>query len=174
MKNIWSSFKDAESAVNAIFSALQTGVVIIDAKEHNIVDINEAAIKMIGLPKEQVIGKICHSFICPAERGKCPITDLKQTVDESERSLIRGDGTSLPILKSVKNIFIDKKEYLIESFVDISKLKDIENTKDEIDAELKKRLGELERFQKVTLGREDRIMELKAEVNRLKALVGEK
>ena len=79
---------------------------------------------MIGAPKEQIIGRVCHKFICPAEEGRCPITDLKQQLDSSERVLLTAAGTSLPVLKKWSRFASGGREYLMDSFVDISALEE--------------------------------------------------
>ena len=43
------------------------------------------AARLIGAPRDEILGKICHKFICPAEEGLCPITDLGQAVDNTEQ-----------------------------------------------------------------------------------------
>ncbi len=106
-----------------IIRTLPTGVVLIDEQNHKIINANPLALEMFGMEKEEITGKICHKFICPAEKGKCPITDLGQEVDHSERALIRADGSELPILKSVVHINLNGRKCLLESFIDISDLK---------------------------------------------------
>ena len=115
--------KDNKNRVMKVFESLLTGVIIIDAETRNIVDANPIAIKMIGAKKKDIIGKICHNFICPAEEGRCPILDLGQKVDKSERILLRADGSELPVLKSVTAMNLNKKKYIIDSFMDISEQK---------------------------------------------------
>jgi signal transduction histidine kinase len=78
---------------------------------------------MLGVPKVQLLGSTCHKFICPAEIGACPITDRHETVDNSERLLIKGNDERLPILKSVVPLERKGKTLLIESFIDISQRK---------------------------------------------------
>jgi PAS domain S-box-containing protein len=78
---------------------------------------------MIGGSNESVSGSVCHRFICPAELGKCPVTDLGQTVDSSERVLLTKGGERIPILKSVVRTTLGGKEVLIESFIDITERK---------------------------------------------------
>jgi two-component system sensor histidine kinase HydH len=63
--------------------------------------------------------------VCPAEEGRCPITDLGRNVDNAERVLLRVDGTATSILKSVTAI-LNGQEYLLESFIDISERKRME------------------------------------------------
>lgn len=103
-----------------IFSMVQAGIILIDAETHTIVDANPWALKMIGASRDEVIGSTCHNFVCPAELGKCPVTDLHKDIDNSERVLITIDGKQVPILKTVSRIELEGKDYLIESFLDIS------------------------------------------------------
>lgn len=103
-----------------LFSMVQAGILVIDAEAHTIVDVNPWALKMIGAEREEVIGSVCHQFVCPAELGKCPVTDLCNRIDNSERILLTSDGREVPILKTVSTLELEGKEYLIESFLDIS------------------------------------------------------
>ena len=86
-------------------------------------DANPLALAMAGRRREEVIGHECHRFVCPAERSRCPICDLGGTVDNSERKLLRADGTLLPILKTAVPIMLRGRKVLLESFVDISERK---------------------------------------------------
>ena len=90
-KNGQNSLRNNEKYLNLIFSSIHTALMIIETRSHRIVDVNPIAEKMIGLPGEKIIGQICHKFICPAEAGKCPVTDLK-IVDNSERVLLTASG----------------------------------------------------------------------------------
>ena len=81
---------------------------------------------MIGVEAEQILGQICHKYICPAEKGKCPITDLKQDVDQSEKKLLRANGEVVDIIKSVNHSVINEKKCLVESFFDITEIKEAE------------------------------------------------
>ncbi|HWR26219.1 MAG TPA: PAS domain-containing sensor histidine kinase, partial [Methanosarcina sp.] len=86
------------------------------------------AAEMIGLPQQKIVGNTCHHFICPADEGKCPIRDLGMKVDRSECILINKDGKKIPVLKSVVPIEISDKKYLVESFVDMTKSKEVEES----------------------------------------------
>jgi light-regulated signal transduction histidine kinase (bacteriophytochrome) len=95
---------------------------------------------MIGMPKEHIIGQVCCSFICPAEKCKCPITDLGQTIHKSERVLLRADGKAVPILKTVDSVMLDGRPHLIESFIDITERKQAEQALKEAHDLLEKRV----------------------------------
>ncbi|MDD4005199.1 MAG: ATP-binding protein [Elusimicrobiaceae bacterium] len=107
--------------------AMPFGVVVISEKKHKILSANNMAIRLFGYEKaEDVVGKECHKFICPSERGACPITDLRQNVDGSERMLVRKNGGLAPILKSVTKLVVDGEPVLVEAFIDISERKKME------------------------------------------------
>jgi PAS domain S-box-containing protein len=109
-----------------IIESTQSGIVLIDPITHAIVDVNTSAAHLFGASKEAIIGSVCHRFICPAEVGRCPITDLGQTVDKAERVLLTANGKSRPVLKSASRITLRGHDYLLESFIDISDRKQME------------------------------------------------
>jgi PAS domain S-box-containing protein len=117
---------ESEAKFRAIFSSQQNGILIIDPSDFRIVDVNPYLSNLLGLPREQIAGKVCHTCVCPAERGKCPIMDLGQRVDNAERVLVAADGRKIPILKTVVRITLGGKEYLIENIQDITERKRVE------------------------------------------------
>ena len=130
-----SDRKQSEEAIarsreylNQIFSSVKSGIVVIDSDSHKIIDINPSGADMIGLPKEEIIGNICHKFICPAEINQCPITDLNLNVDNSERILITHDGKPIPIIKYVTRVNLEGRECLLETFLDNSERKKAEQS----------------------------------------------
>jgi diguanylate cyclase (GGDEF)-like protein/PAS domain S-box-containing protein len=114
------TLRESEIGLQTILDHVQTGVLLIDPAIHVIVDANPVAVEMIGGPKDQIVGSVCHKFVCPKEVGQCPITDLHETIDNSERILLRADGTSRWVIKTVVPVSLKGKEYLLESFVDIT------------------------------------------------------
>lgn len=120
---IEQALKESEARLRTIFDCVAAGLIVIDPKNHTISDANPSALQMIGLPKSSVIGETCHNFICPNEKEKCPVTDLGETINHSENTLLNANGNTIPILKTVVPIVLEGREHLLESFVDISLLK---------------------------------------------------
>src|SRR5512136_662844 len=87
-----------EEYLKALFDAVHTGILVIDPATHRIIDVNPAAARMIGRARDEIIGSICHRFVCPAEEGTCPVTDLGQAIHQSERTLRSADGRERPII----------------------------------------------------------------------------
>ena len=122
-KRTEATLHETEQHQKIILESIQAGILLIDAETHTIVSANPAAAKMIGLPCEQFLGFICHKHFCPAEVGHCPITDLGQNIDNSERVLLTANGGRLAILKTVVPVMIQGRRYLVESLIDITERK---------------------------------------------------
>jgi PAS domain S-box-containing protein len=112
-----------EAYLRTIFDSVRTGVMLVDQETHVIVDANPMVVKMFGKPKEQIVGALCHAYVCPAQQGKCPITDLGQTVDNAERIFVTSSGARVPVLKTVLPVTINDRKLLLESFADVTELK---------------------------------------------------
>jgi len=106
-----------------IFESLAFGIMIIDIESLEIIEINAAALQYLKQTKEQVLGHVCHQFVCPATNHNCPVKDLKENINNSERVLVRKDGKNIPILKTVSEIIYRGKKVYLESFTSIEDLK---------------------------------------------------
>ena len=118
--------QEKEAFQRTLLDNLTAGVIIVDAETCTIELVNPAAAAMFGAAADKIVGRNCHHFLCPAEEGACPVTDLSQEVDYSERFMLRSDGTNIPILKSVKKIQTGGREKLLENFIDITERKQME------------------------------------------------
>lgn len=123
----YDKIANSETQLKTIWEHIPAGIVVIEAETHNIVAANPEALHLTGADKEELVGHICHKYVCPAEEGRCPITDLHQTIDNSERVLLTAKGDEIPILKTVSSMTMNKKEYLVETFIDITPQKEAEN-----------------------------------------------
>jgi len=119
-RRLGEELQESEARLSTIFKNDPTGIFIVNGKTRIIYDVNDSALEVIGLPRGDVVGKVCHRFLCPAETMCCPVCDLGQLVDRSERVLLKPDGTRIPILKSVVPIKLKGEDYLLESFIDIT------------------------------------------------------
>jgi PAS domain S-box-containing protein len=126
-KKVEQQLESAWNYLERTLDAVSTGIMVVDCETRKIVDANPAVLKMLGTCEEEVIGKVCHNFICPNEIGKCPVLDIGRRVDRAERVLLRSNGETCPIIKSVTKIEHNGRQMLIESFEDISILKNKEN-----------------------------------------------
>jgi len=122
------ALRRSETRFRRLWDHVETGIMLVDADTRRIADINPVGSELVGLPWDEIVGRECHDLLCPNARGACPILDHGEEIDRSERQLVRADGSIVPIVKSVTKLNIAGRDMLLESFLDISKLKKAEET----------------------------------------------
>jgi len=104
--------------------------VIIVGRDKVIRHANRNALNLAGYESvEALVGQSCQATLCSVQPEQCPILDLNQKIDQSERVLVTKNGREIPILKSAVPVTIDSEEILLEAFVDITRMKEIEEEK---------------------------------------------
>jgi PAS domain S-box-containing protein len=183
--------EDALRSTSSLQRAILEGAnysIISAAPDGVIQTFNSAAERMLGYSSAEVVGRstpaIFHDPEEIAARAAELTLELGRAVksgfeafvakaelgqpDEREWTYVRKDGTRLPVLLSVTALFDEagaSTGYLgVASDLSVRK-------RDE--EKLRATLSELERFNRVMLNREERVLDLKREVNRLRTLGGQ-
>ena len=113
------NIRQSEKKFRGIWEHIQAGIILVDGKTHTIISANPEAQRLTGFTEEEMIGHLCHRFICPAEEGRCPISDLRQTIDRTVRVILTKDGREVPVLKTVTEVTIAGNPCYIETFIEI-------------------------------------------------------
>ncbi|MCD4829335.1 MAG: PAS domain S-box protein [Candidatus Cloacimonetes bacterium] len=130
--------QDSQKRIETIMQSIQSGIFVIEAGTNIILEANPMAQKMIGAERDEIIGRVCHQYVCPHQQGNCPITDAGEQVDNRETVLIGKDGEETAVLKTVVPIVLDGKNCLLETFVDISERKRAEEEMRMMNVQLEK------------------------------------
>lgn len=125
-KQMEETLRENEQIHRTLMESMPVALIIIDAETRTIESINPAAAKLIGITEDKIIGNRCHRFMCPAHENNCPILDLTQEVNSSEKLLLKHDGGQIPVLKTVKKITIQGREKLLECMMDLRSRKEAE------------------------------------------------
>lgn len=149
---------DSERKLRGVFDTVGAGIVIIEKESMKIIEANNTAVEMAGYKEEEFIGQVSTEVFCPAEKGRCPVRDIGQHVDKVEHIMLCASGEKKEILKTVNQLILKGKEVYVESFIDITE-QNIVNKK------VREQMEELRRWYNATSDREERVIELKREVN---------
>ncbi|MDP2750332.1 MAG: PAS domain S-box protein [Nanoarchaeota archaeon] len=148
-------------------------IALIDLGKSNLLTyVNPAWEKLFGYKSSEAVGKKKGLIIAAAKKDPELLKKFKESI--SKRTLFSADMEWTA--KSGRNIIVeailmpikDDKGKVITWFNTIRDLTE----KKKAEEELKKKLEELERFNKLTIGRELKMMELKNKIKKLEALKG--
>jgi len=125
-----------------LLHAMPVGIVLIDASNRAVLDINPAALRMLDLTREETIGRPCHACLCQNDAEHCPVAQKSR--EHVEIALQRKDGSSRTILKTVSDFSFSGRPCRLESIVDITAQKELEQSLQRANVGLSLRTQELE------------------------------
>jgi PAS domain S-box-containing protein len=117
------TLKENQAYLKAIWTAMDIGIILIDAETRQILRVNPAMLNLGNYVEKELIGKVCHTVLCPADEGNCPVGDLGLQVDRSERKLVCSDGSLIDVEKSVTSLTLNGRKVYLETLIDISERK---------------------------------------------------
>jgi PAS domain S-box-containing protein len=109
---------DAEQRSRIILDSISMGTLLIDPRRGTILDANPVAARMIGMEREALIGQNCQVFTGHQAPGK---------IENAEDVLVNAEGREIPVIKNVIPVVLGGRDFLLESFVDISVQRALEN-----------------------------------------------
>jgi PAS domain S-box-containing protein len=162
----------ARSLIEASLDPLLT--ISVDGK---ITDVNEAATKATGVPRDKLIGTDFSSYFTDPHKAqeayrqgfaRGMLTDYPLTIRQA-------DGGLIDVLYNA-SVYRDERGNVLGVFAaarDVTTLKQAESKVAEQRGKELEKLAELVRFQKLTMGRELRMIDLKKEIEDLKKEIGD-
>ncbi|MFH1152434.1 MAG: cache domain-containing protein [Pseudomonadota bacterium] len=122
-----TELNESKAWLENILNTVQSGILVVEVSTHVIKDINPAACLIIGVPREQILNQSCLGTLCSGRNGICPIGNGQEGMTNQECTLHRSDNTEVPILKTVIRKHMGDTEYFIESIIDITEKKRLED-----------------------------------------------
>jgi PAS domain S-box-containing protein len=162
-----------ESARSMIESSLDSLVSI--SPEGRITDVNEATVKVTGIPREELIGTAFSECFTEPEKANAIyqlVFDQGMAVDYP-LTMRHRDGTLTEVLYNA-SVYRDAGGKVLGVFAaarDVTQQKQAQKEIAEQRGRELDRLAELEQFQQLSIGRELKMIELKKEIESLRRLV---
>ena len=158
------AMKESENKFRTIFDSASDGIILTDLETNKFFLVNDTICKMLGYSLEEMLNlsvvdihpKEALQFIF--EQMSNPSTD--KTLPPSDLPVKRKDGSILYASVTGREVTLHGKKYSLGMFRDITDRKKMEN-------EIKERLNELEKFHKVAVDREFKMVELKKRIEEL-------
>jgi PAS domain S-box-containing protein len=163
--------KQASQYARSLIEASLDPLVTI-SPEGKITDVNEGSIKVTGVPREKLIGTDFSDYFTEPEKAREGYQQVfsKGFVTDYPLTIRHRNGRHTPVLYNA-SVYKDVAGNVLGVFAaarDVTAQKKAETeVADQRTKELE-RLAELERFQKLTVGRELKMIELKKEIGELR------
>jgi PAS domain S-box-containing protein len=169
--------KQASQYARSLIEASVDPLVTI-SPEGKITDVNEATVKVTGAPREKLIGADFANYFTEPEKAREGYQQAfaKGFVTDYPLTIRHIDGRLSHVLYNA-SVYKDVNGKVLGVFAaarDVTPLKKAEVELADQRARELERLAELERFQKLTVGRELKMIELKKEVDDLKRRLTER
>ena len=168
--------KQASQYARSLIEASLDPLVTISAGG-KITDVNEATIKVTGVPRDRLIGTDFANYFTEPVRAQGGYKQVlaEGYVTDYPLTIRHNDGKLTDVLYNA-SVYKDVAGKVLGVFAaarDITAQRKAEAQVAEQRAKELERLAELERFQRLTVGRELKMIELKKEIEELKKKIGE-
>ena len=109
------------------------GIFVVDMGKRVLLDVNEAALRMIGYSRSELVGSSCHGILCDESEPCSLLFDEKGSVQVKAGFLSCRSGVRLPVLKTLVRASIDGRDCFIVSIMDITEQKRLEELRADVD-----------------------------------------
>jgi signal transduction histidine kinase/CheY-like chemotaxis protein/PAS domain-containing protein/HPt (histidine-containing phosphotransfer) domain-containing protein len=127
-----------------ILEIINTGVLISDTIDRKVLYVNQAAMSMLEISKDDINGVQCNNFLCKKRDCECTLSDVCQSISSDELVIYSKNGEQKYLTLSMIIDIFENKTCYIHTFNDITDIK-----KSHIEKE--KHLADLSRSKKQLL-----------------------
>ncbi len=176
-KRLISNVETEKEKFARAFHAAPYSITLTDLPSGTMLDVNETFESVSGYSRAEVIGRNTldlHLWEHAKDRDAV-IEALLRTgeVATMEQHFRRKDGQAIVGLVSAQVLLIDGKECILSCIADVSERKEAEVALQRESAALRQRNEELDRFNRLAVGREMEMIALKQQVNALSHQLGQ-
>jgi|GEM_PF-1951752 len=120
--------RETKEYLHSIFNSVQAGITVIDVETNTIIDANPRALELFDIAKADMLEHGCRELLCPAsEEGECPVLKEGKSTHLTTQAVKKRNGQIMHIIKTATVCMINERRYIIESFLDITEQKKLEN-----------------------------------------------
>ncbi len=152
----------------AMISGMNEGVVFADAK-NRIIEVNDFFCRFVKVPREEIIGKSMEELHAGDILNHLinQIESYRKNPDSKPLEMQRCVAGAEVMLRMQPIYHAGRYDGVLLNVIDVTELVEARRRAEQAQKDLKASLKELERFNAAMLGREERILRMKEEVNSL-------
>lgn len=175
-KKAEEEIRKSKELLEKTFMSLDSAIFILDnQKPPIIIDCNPAASKIFGYKKEEMVGKtteflhVSKETLLEFQKVLYPTVEKKGCLTNFEFRMKKKNGEIFPTEHSIFPLKDEKGNRIgwVSVVKDITERKRNEENLKKLNEELRKKVEELEKFKKFSVGRELKMVELKKRIKEL-------
>jgi len=125
-KKIAVTLEQSRESLRIIIESMPFPVLLINPNR-TIRDVNQATLDLLGYyQKTEILGKSCTNIFNAEKCDICPLSEPSQSIAQQETLCQNKNRKNIPILLSAIPIMIEGEKVALAAFVDISKIKAME------------------------------------------------
>jgi signal transduction histidine kinase len=124
--------ESSESIKRHIIEQAQVGIIIAEANSNLIITANPYACELINAPEDAILGNVTNNFLEQLTEFQADQFKKKKVkIDSFESKLFNSTGNEITILRTVTHIFMEGRQVVMETFVDLSEIKGLQGKLEE-------------------------------------------
>ncbi|MBN2601246.1 MAG: response regulator, partial [Candidatus Marinimicrobia bacterium] len=125
-KKIASILEQSRESLRVIIESMPFPVILVN-QDRTVRDVNKAALELLDYDSEnEIVGKLCTETYYLDDDVSNLVFDRNQSIDKQETIHQNKNKEKIPVLKSAVPLIIEGEKILLEAFVDITKIKEME------------------------------------------------
>ncbi len=116
--NLEEALVESQEYLQTLLMSVSVGILVIDAGTEKIIDTNPAALDMIGATREEMLYKPLPMVVRAAEEDSSPGTALQVPANNTQRILVRPDGTQISVIRHRVPVMLHGRSCILETFID--------------------------------------------------------
>ncbi|NOZ80999.1 MAG: PAS domain S-box protein [DPANN group archaeon] len=183
-KRAETALRESENKFKTLFDSSVDALMVLAPPSWRFIEGNQATLSLFGCKSEEAFTTKTPWDLSPPEQPDGTLSRMKakkmisMALKEGHAYFDwvhqRQDGTTFPATILLSRFSKNKRFALQATIRDISKERAAEHEREKMNSELQRKVDDLERFQKFTVGRELRMVELKKRIRQLEAKQGSK
>jgi diguanylate cyclase (GGDEF)-like protein/PAS domain S-box-containing protein len=125
-KGMEQSLKESERFWKTLLESVGVGLIVINRINGRITEVNPEATTMLGYKREQIIGQNHQKFFIGPLKQQLSSLTLLEREERSEGKMVKADGTIMPVWLTAALIKIEKTDFILASFVDLTEQRQAE------------------------------------------------
>ncbi|HPR33124.1 MAG TPA: PAS domain-containing sensor histidine kinase, partial [Prolixibacteraceae bacterium] len=116
----------SESIKRHIIEQAQVGIIISQQPSEIIITANPYACDMINAPEDAILGTVRTNFLPEFTNDQMDPRKTTRGAKGTESILNNARGEEIPVLRTITHMFMDGKQVIMETFVDLREIKDLQ------------------------------------------------